>query len=322
MAKIKYDIEKISDPISIWDDREAWLSLLDSTTDRMIFLTPHWVFLSYDYFGVKGEFEFYKVKENQNIKGFIPLSIESERECATTVNAELERALTDIVADPGVKVFIFNNLLNKFKHVVFPRILETSSTLWAMEQSANKANANFQKEIVGQISYIEIDENLEKTIYREKGKKRDRVLKLMKKIPREVNGNIQVVQEKSRINNALDGVFSLTNKESLSVGEEAFLRDVTALFSRSDWARIYTFFADGWPVAGALVFSYDSSSFVYLLSENKEASSIKPGTYLFYNILKQESLLGKKRVFFHKNGFDPILSTKTLNVKKASLTRM
>jgi 16S rRNA (adenine1518-N6/adenine1519-N6)-dimethyltransferase len=93
------------------------MELLNRMQEKNPFLTPHWVFLSYDYFGVKEFFDFYVLKHNGKVVGFLPLSVDSTENCVTTVNADLKRAITDIVAEPSVKESIFGFLLERFENV-------------------------------------------------------------------------------------------------------------------------------------------------------------------------------------------------------------
>ncbi len=323
MAKTKdalnLEIERVDDPLSIWDYREKWLELLDRTQERNPFLTPHWVFLSYDYFGVKEFFDFYILRHNGNVVGFLPLSIDSEKNCVTTVNADLKRAITDILAEPYIKEHIFQLLLERFDKIHLPRIIENSSTLWAMEKTAQ--NAYFEKEHTDTINKIDLAEDFDRMLYREKGKLKGKGIKLIKKLEREVHAEIGVFTNKKDIAFALDEVLSLQDDNIFSIGEVAFLRDITTVFSKSGWARVYVLKADDWPVAGGVVFSYENSSFLYVLTTRKETLELKVADYLFLEILKNEGKMGIKSFYFFNDGFNPLVSTKKLKIKKAILSK-
>ncbi len=326
MAKTKkavdnIQIERLEDPLSIWDYREKWLQLLNRTQEKNPFLTPHWVFLSYDYFGVKELFDFYVLKNNGEVAGFLPLSVDSKENCVTTVNADLKRAITDIVAEPSIKGEIFSFLLDKFDRVSFPRVIENSSTLWAMERSVDGKDVIFEKEHTGNINKIELLDDFDRMLYKEKGKLKGKAIKLIKKVERDVNVDISMHTGKRDIALLLDEVLSISGEEIFSIGEIAFLRDVTSLFSPSGWARVYIFKADGWPVAGGIVFSYEKSSFLYLLSQREESREIKAGDYLFLKIIENEIMLGAKSFYFFDDGFTPLISTGKLKIKKAVLTK-
>ena len=325
MAKTKkavdIQIERIEDPLSIWDYREKWLSLLNRTQEKNPFLTPHWVFLSYDYFGVKELFDFYVLKNNGEVVGFLPLSVDSKEKCVTTVNADLKRAITDILADPSVKEEIFEFLLDRFHRVSFPRVLENSSTLWAMEKSGRNRDVVFEKEHTDNVNKIELMEDFDRMLYREKGKLKGKAIKLMKKVERDVEVDISVQTGKKDIAFLLDEVLTLSEEGIFSIGEAAFLRDVTTLFSPSGWSRVYIFKADGWPVAGGVVFSYEESSFLYVLSQRKESEEIKAGDYLFLKILENEGKIGTRYFYFFDDGFTPLISSTKLKIKKAVLKR-
>ena len=325
MAKTKkaidIQIERLEDPLSIWDYREKWLSLLNRMQEKNPFLTPHWVFLSYDYFGVKEVFDFYVLKSNGEVIGFLPLSVDTKENCVTTVNADLKRAITDILADPSVKASIFEFLLERYGRIRFPRVLENSSTLWAMERSVNGSKAVFEKEHTDNINKIELMEDFDRMLYKERGKLKGKAIKLIKKVERDVEVNISVHTGKKDSALLLDEVLALSEEGIFSIGEAAFLRDVTSLFSPSGWARIYIFKADGWPVAGGVVFSYEKSSFLYVLSHRKESEEIRAGDYLFLRILENESKIGTKFFYFFDDGFTPLISSSKLKIKKALLKK-
>ncbi len=318
---LNLEIERVEDPLSIWDYREKWVELLNRMQEKNPFLTPHWVFLSYDYFGVKEFFDFYILRHNGKIVGFLPLSVDMGEKCVTTVNADLKRAITDIVAEPSVKESIFQFLLERFEKVSFPRVMESSSTLWAMEKSGKEENALFEKEHTDTINRIELKDDFDRMLYREKGKLKGKAIKLIKKVEREVDVEISVHSGKKEVAFALDEVLALSEGEIFSIGEVAFLRDITSLFSPSGWSRVYVFKADGWPVAGGVVFSYEKSSFLYVLSQRRESLEIKAGDYLFLKILESESKLGTRSFYFFDDGFNPLITTTRLKVKKAVLRK-
>lgn len=325
MAKIKnaltFEIEKAKDPLSIWDYREKWLELLNRMQEKNPFLTPHWVFLSYDYFGVKEFFDFYILKHDGKIVGFLPLSVNLKENCVTPVNADLKRAITDIVADPSVKDSIFQFLLNRFEKISFPRVIENSTTLWAMEKVEREKDTLFQKESTDIINKIHLGDNFDRMLYREKGKLKGKAIKLIKKVEREVEVEINVYSGKKDIAFVLDELLALSEEDIFSIGEAAFLRDVTSLFSPLGWAKVYIFKADGWPLAGGLVFSYENSSFLYVLSQRKESFDIKAGDYLFLKILESETGFGTKYFYFFDDGFNPLITTKRLKIEKAVLRK-
>lgn len=324
MAKTKkaisLEIERVEDPLSIWDYRDKWLELLNRTQEKSPFLTPHWVFLSYDYYGVKEFFDFYILKQNGNVVGFLPLSVDTGENLVTTVNADLKRALTDIVAEPYVKESIFHFLLERYDSVCFPRVMESSSTLWAMEKES-KNNKYFEKYHTDTINKIDLREDFERMLYREKGKLKGKAIKLLKKVEREVNAEIEVFVQKRDIHFMLDEVFALSEDKIFSIGERAFLRDVSTLFAKSGWSRVYIFKADGWPVAGGVVFSYEGSSFLYVLTTRKELDGIRAGDYLFLKILENEGKIGSRAFYFFNDGFEPLISAQKLKVKKVILRK-
>ncbi len=318
---LNLEIERADDPLSIWDYREKWMELLDRMQEKNPFLTPHWVFLSYDYFGVKELFDFYVLKLDGKVVGFLPLSIDSSQKGVTTVNADLKRAITDIVAEPAIKESIFVFLLERFEKISFPRVMENSSTLWAMEKRGKDKNIQFEKETTDTVNRIDLPGDFDRMLYREKGKLKGKAIKLIKKVEREVDAEISVHSGKRDIVFVLDEVLTLSDDDIFTIGEMAFLRDITSLFSPSGWSRIYVFKADGWPVAGGVVFSYEKSSFLYILSQRKESKEIRAGDYLFLKILENEIRLGTKSFYFFNDGFEPLISSHKLKIKRAELRK-
>jgi CelD/BcsL family acetyltransferase involved in cellulose biosynthesis len=319
--------------------KEEWNSLLERSKSKSIFLTWEWLFNWWKIYKKEGDKELFIVtileEENDNdeksrLIGIAPLMIENYsflhflniRQIEFLGTGEVCSDFLDFIILQGREDLVIQKIFDFLKDEVqewdfleLTDIPEDSKNVLHIEKKAKENKFSFKKDILTICPYIKLPSTIKEHGETLDGKTRREMRRYARKLDREFYVKFKRIEEKEKLEDALDEMITLSKSRWNSRGLNGafssermvrFHKTITEQFLENNWLNFVFLNIDGTNAAYAYNFQYDRKMFGYSIGFDPNAlpSKYRVGTVLA-NYCIEQAILNDYREFYLGRGDDP-----------------
>lgn len=293
-------IEKICTLKELVEVRDEWNALVESSSQKSVFLTNEWFCTWFDSFG-----ESYKLSvllfrnKNDHLSGAAPLMETSEG--IKFIASHEVTDYCDFIIEQGREEDFFRTFLEYWKkefeeksclHLI--NIREESPTLSVLPRTADESDLKysvFETEVAPGLNLPLTYESYIKSLER---KNRHELRRKKKKIDSQREFTHKRVNDPEGVSVNINIFMDLHKKSSSSKrefwqekGMEKFFRTITALFAANGWIEFNVLYFQDDPAAVLLNIIYHDEILFYNIAFNSNYAPFSPGIYLFNQSIRQ-----------------------------------
>jgi len=287
-------IERICNLNSLVEVRDEWNALVESSSQKSVFLTNEWFCTWFDCFGESYQLSVLLFRnKNGHLYGAAPLMETSEG-----INFIAGREVTDycdFIIERGLEEEFFRTFFEYWQKefeekscLCLINIREESSTLSILPRMADEFDLKYsvvETEVAPGLKLPPTYESYIKSLDR---KNRHELRRKKKKIESQIEFNHKRVNDPDGVSINIDIFIELHKKSSPSKrefwqekGMEKFFRTITTLFAANGWIEFNVLHFQDDPAAVLLNIIYYDEILFYNIAFNSIYAPFSPGIYLF-----------------------------------------
>jgi len=293
----------LSQCTSFEDVWEGWRSLLRCKDTKSPYLTPAWQQVWSQTIGGNQEVFFFVLRDDGQVKGIAPLSIEQGR--ITFIGDPNLYDYCDFLVESGYEQYFFDELLRKlmkirWSELHFFAIPQGSTTLEYLPISCDRAGLAFEKNVEDVVPGVQLPNTWEEYLANLSKKNRHELKRKFARLENRGNFNWCSKATVTDISTNLDEFFRLLRSSGIHKSEfltdqrVAFFRELANRMAEQDIIRLFFLEVDGKKVSSTLCFDWGGNRLLYNSGFDRDFSEYSVGLLLKVICLRDAIDQGKR----------------------------
>lgn len=304
-------VERIRDPESLEELKDAWNELLFSSEQNCIFLTHEWISSWWESFSEENSLEILIFKEEKGcLAGIAPFMIKNK--ILRFIASQEVSDYCDVITHNERREEFYENLLDYLKtnypdveKIELMNLKASSPTLSFLPRLAPEHGYSFSFNETEVAPLLELPSSYEDYIKGLSKKNRHELRRKLKRMDSLEGVKITKIADSRELQSALLTFIALHKEGSPSKekfwgkkGMSDFFQEIASRFSLQKWVELNLLFYEDRIMAALLNFSYSDQILFYNVAFNKDFARYSPGLFLFNHCIKQAISEGKKKADF------------------------
>lgn len=304
-------VERIRDPESLEELKDAWNELLFSSEQNCIFLTHEWISSWWESFSEENSLEILIFKEEKGcLAGIAPFMIKNK--ILRFIASQEVSDYCDVITHNERREEFYENLLDYLKtnypdveKIELMNLKASSPTLSFLPRLAPEHGYSFSFNETEVAPLLELPSSYEDYIKGLSKKNRHELRRKLKRMDSLEGVKITKIADSRELQSALLTFIALHKEGSPSKekfwgkkGMSDFFQEIASRFSLQKWVEPNLLFYEDRIMAALLNFSYSDQILFYNVAFNKDFARYSPGLFLFNHCIKQAISEGKKKADF------------------------
>lgn len=302
MASIKdtsLGVMGLEDSEKIWEMEKEWNSLLMKIPNSHPFMTPYWIGVSFDLYGVQHEGKIYTLEVEGKLAGIALLDVDLQNKRGRMLSPSYPNHFNDFIAHHDVREEFVAEILSGLEAFTITRIPESSPCYWIIKKLAESKKYSINITSPHNLKSLMIPKNVEKWLYQIKGRASKIITSTLKRAKRFEEIEIKKIDNVPEFVDRLTFLFNNSFHPETSILEfKTFIENLAYLMAPRGFIKILELVVEGWTLASILVLEYRKRAYLLELSSIADIKDFDASVYLLFEYIEYLSNMGFEELFF------------------------
>ena len=302
MAPIKdtsLGVMSLEDSEKIWEMEKEWNNLLTKIPNSHPFMTPYWLGVTLELYGVMHEGKIYTLEIDRELAGITLLDVDMENRRGKILSPRYPNYFNEFIAYHEIREEFVEEILSALDVFIVTQIPESSPYYWIIKKLAE--NKKYGINITGQrnLKSLIVPENVEKWLYKIKGKASRIITSTLKRAKRFEEIETKRIEDVSELVDRLVILFNNSSHQKSSILEfKTFMENLAYLMVPRGFLKLIELVVEGWTLASILALEYRERAYLLELSSIIDMKDFDASLYLLFKYIEYLSNMGFKELFF------------------------
>ena len=302
MASIKdtsLGVMGLEDSEKIWEMEKEWNNLLTKIPNSHPFMTPYWIGVTFDLYGVIHDGKIYALEVDRELAGIALLDVDMENKRGKILSPHYPYYFNEFIAYHEIREEFVEEILSALDVFIITQIPESSPYYWIMKKLAENKKYSINITAQRNLKSLIIPENVEKWLYKIKGKASRIITSTLKRAKRFEEIETKRIEDVSELVDRLVFLFNNSSHSKSSILEfKTFVENLAYLMVPRGILKLIELVVEGWTLASILVLEYRDRAYLLELSSITHIKDFDASIYLLFKYIEYLSNMGFKELFF------------------------
>jgi len=289
----------LEDSEKIWEMEKEWNGLLTKIPNAHPFMTPYWIGVSFDLYGVKHEGKIYTLEVERKLAGVALLDVDMENRRGRILSPRYPNYFNDFIVHHEVREEFVAEILSGLEVFTITQIPESSPYYWIIKKLAESKKYSINITSQHNLKSLMIPENVEKWLYKIKGRASKIITSTLKRAKRFEEIETKKIDNVPELVDRLAFLFNNSSHPETSILEfKTFIENLAYLMAPRGFIKVLELVVEGWTLASILVLEYGKRAYLLELSSITNIKDFDASVYLLFKYIEYLSNMGFEELFF------------------------